>query len=103
MDLRQYYKKIRDVEATIGETFPVIVSLETAEGGRAGKRTETPKRIAAKMVVDGFARLATPEEMKEFRDALAEAKRKAEEAAAAAATKLHVTFVPPDQLKRSKG
>jgi len=62
MDLRIYYQKIRDAQATISDPHPVIVSRETPDGGKEGTLTEVPSAIAAKMVVEGAARLATAEE-----------------------------------------
>jgi len=100
MDLKIYYQKVRDVEAGIAEADTVVVSQETQDGGRPGVRTEVPKRIAALMLVEGRARLATPKEAKEFRDQAAEAKREADEAAAASQVKF--TVVPTADLKRLK-
>ena len=34
MDLKQYFRKIRQVEAGLIETFPLVVSLETPDGGK---------------------------------------------------------------------
>ena len=57
MDLRIYYQKVRDLEAKIAEEFPFVISKETPDGGKAGVRTQVPKRIAAKMIVEGLADL----------------------------------------------
>ena len=76
MDLRAYYSKIRRVEAEMPEESVVMVSLETPEGGKAGTRTEVPRPLAARLVVDGKAEIASPEEAAEFR-AMVEAKWKA--------------------------
>jgi hypothetical protein len=62
MDLKAYYEKIHALEAKIGEEFPVIMSLV-----REGVATEVTRFVAAKMVVEGTARLATPEEARAFR------------------------------------
>jgi hypothetical protein len=62
MDLRIYYQKVRDTEAKIAEDFPVVVSRETPDGGKPGVRTQVPRRIAAKMIVEGIADLAKPKE-----------------------------------------
>ena len=35
MDLKAYYKKIRDVEAAIDEEFPIVKSLAQEVGGPA--------------------------------------------------------------------
>ena len=76
MDLRAYYQKIRRIEAELKEESVVMVSLETPEGGKAGTRTEVPRPLAARLVVDGKAELASPEEAAEFR-AMVEMKWKA--------------------------
>jgi fermentation-respiration switch protein FrsA (DUF1100 family) len=90
MDLRVYYAKVREVEAGIQEEFPLVVSLETGDGGKAGTRTEVPRRLAAKMTVEGQARLATAPEASAYRESLAEAHRVLEQAAAAARVQLSV-------------
>jgi len=98
MDLKRYYQKIRDVEATVAENSAVVVSLETADGGKPGVFTEVPRRVAAKMVVDGAARLATPKEAEEVRERQAEAQRSAEQSLAA--NRVHLTVLPTSELNR---
>ena len=66
MDLRAYYQKIREIEARIEEAFAIVVSLETGDGGKAGIATEVSRAIAAKMVVEGIVRMASPQEASEF-------------------------------------
>lgn len=73
MDLRAYFQKVRKTEAEIPEESAVIVSLETGDGGTAGRLTEVTRSVAARMVVDGRARLATECETREFRQAQAKA------------------------------
>ena len=101
MDLRNYYQKLREKESEITEAFPIVVSNETADGGKPGVLTEVTPGIAAKMVVDGVARLATPQEEKAFRAAQVEAKRVADQAAATA--KVQFTVVPTTELNKLKG
>jgi len=62
MDLRVYYQKLRQIEATIAEPFVVVVSRETAEGGKAGLKSEVPRRLAAKLIAEEKAVQATAEE-----------------------------------------
>jgi hypothetical protein len=100
MDLRLYYQKIRDKESEITEAFPIVVSNETADGGKAGVLTEVTPGIAAKMVVDGAARLATAQEAMAFRAAQVEAKRVADQAAAAATVQF--TVVSTTELNKLK-
>jgi hypothetical protein len=98
MDMRAYYQRMRDAEATITEEFPIIASLETPDGGRVGVLTEVSRVVAAKAMVQGTARLATGEEAKSFRETRAEAHREAVQAAAAARVQLAV--LPAAELRR---
>src|SRR5450755_3030775 len=62
MDLKDFFKRMREIEATIVDTDALVVSHETADGGKPGVVTETPRNIAARLIVEGRARLATPDE-----------------------------------------
>ncbi len=101
MDLKVYYEKIRELESQIAEEFAVVVSHQTADGGKSGIKTEVPRRMAARLMFDGVARLATPDEANSFREAAVEAKRAAEQAAAAA--RVQVTVLSSAELDRLKG
>jgi hypothetical protein len=90
MDLKLYYDKIREAEARILEDFPVVISNATPDGGKEGTKTEVPRRLAAKLIVEGLARLASEEEIRAFREALEEAQRIAEQVAAAARVEVAV-------------
>ena len=67
MNLRIYYQKIRTLEAEIAEPFAVIVSRETGDGGKAGVKSDVPRYLAAKLITEEKAVLASPEEAAEFR------------------------------------
>jgi hypothetical protein len=67
MDVRIYFQKIRKLEASIAEPYVVVVSRETPDGGKPGLRTTVARSLAAKLVIEEQARLATPEETAEFR------------------------------------
>jgi len=101
MDLKLYYQKIRDKESEITDAFPIVVSNETADGGKPGLLTEVTPGIAAKMLVEGVARLAAAEEAQAFKAAQAEARRVAEQAAAAA--KVQFTVLSTAELNRLQG
>lgn len=101
MDLRVYYQKIREVKEEIAEAFPVVISRETADGGKAGIPNEVSRELAAKMLVDGVARLAKPEEAEEFRRAKVEAHKTAEQVQAAA--RMQVTVLSEADLKTLRG
>ena len=100
MDLKNYYDKIREIEAKIGEEFPLVVSQETPDGGKEGTNTEVPKRLAAKLIVEGLARLATGDEKSVYRTLQAEAIRAAEQLAAAA--RVQVTVLASSELEQLK-
>lgn len=67
MDVKAYYQKIREIENQLPAGDAVIVSLDTPDGGRAGRAMEAGRRLAAKMIVEGRARLAAKEEIETFR------------------------------------
>jgi hypothetical protein len=101
MDLKVYYQKIRQIEAALGEAYVVLVSQDTPDGGRAGVRTEASRLVAAKMIVEGRARLASAEETAEHRERAAEAKRAAEQVAAAG--RMQITVVSEADLRALRG
>ncbi|MFN0167686.1 MAG: hypothetical protein ACKV22_14765 [Bryobacteraceae bacterium] len=97
MDLKKYYEKIREVRESIEEEFPAIVSLETSDGGRAGRLTEVTRDVAARMVAEEQARLASPDEAALFRTEKAEAKKAADQAAAA--SRVHVAVLSEREMR----
>ncbi len=101
MDLKLYYQKVRNTEAEIAEAFPVVVSKETQDGGKDGKYAEVTRAVAAKMIVEGTARLATADEAKAYRDAQAEARRIADQEAEAA--KVQFTVVSTSEMAKLTG
>jgi hypothetical protein len=98
MDLKLYYQKIRDLESKIPDVFPIVVSQETDDGGKAGSCAEVTRAIAAKMITEGTARVANAEEAKTYREERAEAKRMADQEAEV--SKVQVTVVPSAELAR---
>jgi hypothetical protein len=93
MDIKTYFKKVRQVESTILTTCVVIASLETSDGGKVGSFTEVSKGLAARMITEGRGRLASEEETALFFETHAEARRSAE--ALAMAQKMQFTLVHP--------
>ena len=98
MNLKLYFEKIRETELQITETFPIVVSKDTEDGGKAGRYIEVTRAIAAKMITENRARPATPDEAKAYREAQAEARRQAEEAADAA--KARFTVVSASEMAK---
>jgi len=97
MDLKAYYQKIRELERSFKNTFPVVVSRETADGGVAGVKTEVPVHIAARMIVEGRATLASEKQTKEFLDQKMEAKKMADQLQAS--TRMQVSVVSDSDLE----
>ena len=98
MDLKTYYQKIRDTEATIPGQYAVVVSRATDDGGKGGVTVEVPRPVAAKMVVEGSAVLATAAQATAFQQQEAAAQKAAQDAAAAG--KVQITMVSSDDLKK---
>jgi hypothetical protein len=77
MDLRNFYQKMRKLESQIPDAHVVVVSLETSDGGKAGRMTEVKRETAARLITEGRALLAGAEEAAEFRKTLRPAPREA--------------------------
>ena len=99
MNLRSYFQKIREIEQGLHHAFVVIVSQETSDGGRPGLLTEVPKHLAARMIADGRAGLASEQEGRDFHEKKLEAKRLTDQEAAA--SRMQVTLVPTAELKNA--
>lgn len=66
MDLRGFFKKVKEVERKIAEKEAYVMSLATPDGGLEGVITLVARRTAAQLVVDGKARLASEVEVAAF-------------------------------------
>ena len=66
MDVRIYFQKVRQVEAGIVSPHAVVMSLDTPDGGKAGLLTEVSRMMAAQLIVENKARMASEEETNEF-------------------------------------
>ena len=96
MDLQAYYKTVREAEATITQAHVVMVSLVTPEGGKAGVRTEAPRAIAARLIADLRARVATKEEAEQFHQANAQARARHD--SEESARRIQVMVIPANQV-----
>lgn len=97
MDLRDYYQQLRQIAERISDEHAVVISNATPDGGKAGVRTEVSRAVAARLVVEGKARLASSEETDAYRAGLREARQKADQEAAAA--RLQVTVISDSELR----
>ena len=100
MDLRVYFQKIKQLEEIITGAFAVVVSHETPDGGIAGVLTEAPKSVAAQLVVEGKARLASQEEADAFQESKVQAKAESDRAALSGRVRLNL--VSESELKAIK-
>ncbi|MGQ9918000.1 MAG: hypothetical protein ACUVS7_11330 [Bryobacteraceae bacterium] len=91
MDLRRYYQELRRKEAEIEGKDIYVVSLETADGGRAGVITQVPKGLGCRLIVEGRARLATKEEAERYEQE--EERKRAEFASQELARRIQVQVV----------
>jgi hypothetical protein len=100
MDLRAYYKKVREADETLTGEDIVVVSLDTPEGGKAGVRTEVPRAVAAKLLAELRARVASPEEAREFHEGQHAARETHEQSEAA--KRVQVMVIPSHELKKQR-
>jgi hypothetical protein len=97
VDLRQYFKKLRDVEAAIEEEFPFVVSLETSDGGKPGVISEVSRELAAKGIVNGQAVLADKDQKLAYLELQAQRKKAAQKAELA--KRLQIAIVSGSELE----
>jgi hypothetical protein len=97
MDLKEYYRRVADQEAAIESEFPLVISHKTPNGGKAGVFAEVTRSVAARMVVDGVARLATEDEtIAHLQARMDEEERRRE---ALARERLRVALAVEDELR----
>jgi hypothetical protein len=99
MDLRVYYRKLREIAEGLEADFVVVKSLATADGGVAGRLTEASKTIAARLLLEGVAELAPKAEAAAFRRQAAD-QQKAEEQRRAANAQVQFTVLTETDLQR---
>jgi hypothetical protein len=97
MNLRAYFQKIRVAEASIEEDAVLTISLPTDDGGLEGIRSEVTRALAAKLIVEGKVRLATPEEAEAHYASQAERRRQIAESDAA--NRLQVAILSDRQVE----
>jgi hypothetical protein len=97
MDLRQYYKKLHELESKMPEAHVLVVSEETGDGGKEGVITEVPRRNACQLILEGRARRADQKEEDQFRTQ--ESLQRDEFQRSKAAARVHVQLVNGEILK----
>lgn len=102
MDLKQYFRKLREIEDSLTEPYLVIVSLETSDGGKAGSMCEVPRTVAAKMIVERRANLASVEQKEIFFQQQEAARKAAEKAELARRVQVAILADPDLQATATK-
>jgi len=100
MDLRAYYRKVREIEAGIREPYVLVLSHETPDGGRAGERCEVTRYMAAQLIAQGKARLALETEAQAYRVESEAARDQVEEDSLR--RKVQLAVVSEDSFRRLK-
>jgi hypothetical protein len=90
MDLRAFYQKLRKIEQEITGSHVVVVSHETPDGGKPGQLAEVSRNIAARLILEGRAHLASVEETAEFRASAQQALEVAQQREAAGKVQVNV-------------
>lgn len=90
MEMRQFYQKIKELEAEIASEEVIVVSNATEDGGKPGVKSEVKRSVAARMLAEGRVRLGTVEEAQVFQEEKEEAYRRAQEAVSSSRVQLAV-------------
>jgi hypothetical protein len=88
---------MREIEGGLTEPYPVVISLETSDGGKPGMVCEVPRSVAAKMILEGRATLASVEQKELFLQQQETAKKTAEKAELA--RRLQVAIIADPDLQ----
>lgn len=70
MEVKGYFERVRSVADSLPGDQVVVTSLATPDGGREGRLLELTRSLAAKMIVDRKARLATDDEAQRHRESV---------------------------------
>jgi len=97
MDLKHYYAEVATMEETIEGEDVLVVSRPTGDGGKAGVISEVSRQVAARLVVEKKARLATSEEVDYYRLEQSEGHKLRQEAALS--QRVQVTLVSEHEWK----
>ena len=100
MDLRAFFQKLRKIEQDIADANVVVVSHETPDGGRPGQLSEVSRSIAARLILEGRAHLATVEETDAFRAARQSALHEAQQRLLA--ERVQVSVISETELRALK-
>lgn len=103
MDLRQYYRKLHELESTTPESHVLVESLETGDGGKGGVISEVSRRNACQLILEGRAKRADPAGVEAFRSQEAKKREEFKRSQAAARMQLKLMSGSVDILAPTKG
>jgi hypothetical protein len=96
MDVKTYYRKLREIEAILSDET-VLISKETAEGGRAGRFTEAPRAVAARLIVEGVAEQASKADAERYHEKVRQ--NYSDETRRRAAASIQVNVITEEQAR----
>ena len=99
MDVKQYFRRLREIEESFVDKYPVVISLDTPDGGKAGLLAETSRHVAAKMILEGRAVLANAEQTSAYYEHQEATKRAAEKAELAKRVQVAIIADPEFQAQ----
>jgi hypothetical protein len=99
MDVKQYFRRLREIEESFVDRYPVLISLETPDGGKAGLIAEMSRGVAAKMVLEGRAVLANAEQKTAYYEHQEATKKAAEKAELAKRVQVAIIADPEFQAQ----
>jgi hypothetical protein len=99
MDVKQYFRRLREIEDSFVDKYPVVISLETPDGGKAGLIAEMSRHVAAKMILEARAVLASAEQKAAYYEHHEATKRAAEKAELARRVQVAIIADPEFQAQ----
>jgi hypothetical protein len=100
MDLKGYFKKVRELEEQFPGKDVLVISRATPDGGKEGVATLAPKRLACQLIVDGKARAASEAEAAAYEKE--QAARRSQAVEEEMASRVHVQIVTDRESRRAK-
>ena len=101
MNLRTFFQRVRELKRDLGPGPVVIVSQDTSDGGVEGATVEASTEVAARLIAEGKARVASEEEARKYRADQQEAYLRALEAQEA--QRAYYLPVTRESLKQMSG
>ena len=89
-ETQDFYRESREHAESIKEDFPLLISKNTRNGGKAGVFSEVSREEAGRRLASNSHRLATPEETAKHRSETSDARLAAETSDAAQKMRLAI-------------